>query len=134
MIKVPTPAAGKVRVEKVTIKATTTPKLTVTNLAALGSGFHGVAGVGKSKTAGKYVVYLVMFNSSSSSAGTLNLNVPNGTPAGPPLDESKICRDLQELELQQTLRTLKFQALKKGDSPPPTEFKNDVTYLAKSCS
>jgi hypothetical protein len=136
--KIPTPAPGKVRVELLTIKATSTPKLTVTNLAALGSGFHGAAVVGtRKKTPGRYFAYLVMFNSSTSTAGTMNLEVSNGTPTGAPFDDSENCSALTAIEYGfpgwgVLLDSLAYMPLKHGKSPPKTEIKNDVSYQAKS--
>ena len=138
MVKVPTPAPGKIRVELVTIKATSTPKLTVTNVSALGSGFHGAFVVGtRKKTPGRYFAYLVMFNSSTSAAGTLNLDVSNGTPTGAPVDTSENCSALTAIEYGfggwgVLLDALAYGPLKHGESPPKTEIKNDVSYQAKS--
>lgn len=137
-VKVPVPAAGKVRVEMLTIKASATPKLTVTNLSALGSGFHGAYAVGMRKKApGQYVAFLVMFSSSAPSVGTMSLQISNGTAAGAPIDDTENCSALRALGYQEgswmlLLESLAYGPLKHGDSPPKTEVKNDASYQARS--
>ena len=93
-LSVPAPKVGEVKIEKITIKASTRPAIAATNLPALGHGFGGAVALGKStKLPGTYVAYLVMFmgNMSTSPASTVNLQITGGTPSGKPTDESKNC-------------------------------------------
>lgn len=136
----PAPAPGKVKVEMLTIKASSMPTLT----AKVGTGVHAVALIGKSrKKQGTYVAYIAMFAGSGSSAtGAVTLQIPNGTPAGKPTDVSDECSVIRLLaltgglkgspELYKVIDALAYRPLTKDDSPPPTEFKNDVEYQAKS--
>lgn len=136
----PAPAPGKIKVEMLTIKASSMPKLTATHV---GAGVHAVALIGKSsKKPGTYVAYVAMFaGSGSSAAGTVTLQIPNGTPAGKPTDVSDECSVIHALartgglklssELYIVADAIAYRPLTKDDSPPPTEFKNDLEYQAK---
>lgn len=133
VVKVPAPAVGKVRVEKLLIKGSGMLTLSASNLSALGPGFGGVAVVGK-PVSGVRTVDLVMFmgNRSTSPANTVDLDVGGGAPAGKPTDESTNCKELQRIyDASATYSGLAQAALILVDhsgSTAKSELKGDLTY------